>query len=171
MVAMFRLIFLRHFYPIQKLPEVTAVALLFIFAGACIGCSLTDQFMDSTADDEQRFAFQDGSNRIEDAPADAQYKDKPYFEVNVNQESPPALCTDIEQIHFITDFDVYQTPQLAEPEPRQPFRDPIFGTCLVRVTDRKSDLSPDDISAGLKNEYSRVSVVQCGWQPDPGARY
>jgi hypothetical protein len=51
---------------------------------------------------------------------------------------------------------VRQSPQIPEPPPRVPFRDPLFGTCLVRVTDRKSDLSPDDTSAGLKNEYSRV---------------
>jgi len=36
------------------------------------------------------------------------------------------------------------------------FQDPVFGTCLVRVTDRTRDLAPDDSSAGLKNEYSRV---------------
>jgi hypothetical protein len=156
MVAMSRLIFVRHFNPKQKLPEATAVALLFIFAGACIGCSLTDLPVDSTADDEQRFATQDDSNTTEGAPADALRTGKPDFEIIVNQENPPVLCPDIEQIHFITDFDVYQTPQLSEPEPRLPFRDPIFGTCLVRVTDRKSDLSPDDSSTGLKNEYSRV---------------
>ncbi len=49
-----------------------------------------------------------------------------------------------------------QTPSLDEPRARVPFRDPVFGTCLVRVTDRTADLSPDDTSAGLKNEYSRV---------------
>jgi hypothetical protein len=57
---------------------------------------------------------------------------------------------------FVTDLDVRQTPQLAEPDPRTPFRDPEFGTCLVRVTDRRADLAPDDASLGLKNEYSRV---------------
>ena len=55
-----------------------------------------------------------------------------------------------------TDFDVRQTPSLPEPSPRTPFRDPVFGTCIVRVTDRTADLSPDDDSPGLKNEYSRV---------------
>jgi hypothetical protein len=45
---------------------------------------------------------------------------------------------------------------MAEPPPRTPFRDPVFGTCLVRVTDRRTDLSPGDDSAGLKNEYARV---------------
>ena len=45
---------------------------------------------------------------------------------------------------------------MPEPPARVPFRDPSFGTCLVRVTDRTTDLSPDDPSVGLKNEYARV---------------
>ncbi len=65
------------------------------------------------------------------------------------------LCSD-PQPPFVTDFDVRQTPSLSEPPARAPFRDPVFGTCLVRVTDRTTDLSPEDVSAGLKNEYSRV---------------
>jgi hypothetical protein len=65
------------------------------------------------------------------------------------------LCPD-PQPPFVTDFEVRQTPSLAEPPARVPFRDPVFGACLVRVTDRTTDLSPDDTSAGLKNEYSRV---------------
>jgi len=64
-------------------------------------------------------------------------------------------CSD-PQPPFVTDFEVRQTPSLDEPQARVPFRDPVFGSCLVRVTDRKADLSPDDPSAGLKNEYSRV---------------
>ena len=56
----------------------------------------------------------------------------------------------------VTDLKVRQTPDLPEPPARVPFRDPVFGTCLVRVTDRKADLTLDDPSAGLKNEYSRV---------------
>jgi len=65
------------------------------------------------------------------------------------------LCTD-PQPAFITNFNVFQTPSLQEPAPRVPFRDPVFGTCLVRVTDRFSDISPGDPSRGMKNEYSRV---------------
>ena len=64
-------------------------------------------------------------------------------------------CSD-PQPPFVTDFEVRQTPSLGEPPAREPFADPVFGTCLVRVTDRTTDLSPDDTSAGLKNEYSRV---------------
>ncbi len=56
----------------------------------------------------------------------------------------------------VTDLKVRQTPDLPEPPARVPFRDPVFGTCLVRVTDRKADLTLDDPSAGFKNEYSRV---------------
>jgi hypothetical protein len=57
---------------------------------------------------------------------------------------------------LVTDLEVRQTPDLPEPAARAPFRDPVFGTCLVRVTDRQADLSADDPSAGLKNEYSRA---------------
>lgn len=58
----------------------------------------------------------------------------------------------------VTDTTVYQTPNLAEPQPRAPFLDPVFGTCVVRVTDRTADLDPGDPSPGLKNEYSRVQA-------------
>ena len=66
-----------------------------------------------------------------------------------------ALCRD-PQPPLVTDFEVRQTPNLGEPPPRVPFRDPAFGTCLMRVTDRAADLAPDDASAGLKNAYARV---------------
>jgi hypothetical protein len=65
------------------------------------------------------------------------------------------LCPDA-QPPPLTDLEVRQAPDLPEPQARVPFRDPVFGTCVVRVTDRDADLSPDDASAGLKNEYSRV---------------
>ena len=57
---------------------------------------------------------------------------------------------------LITGTQVYPVPDLPEPAPRQWFTDPTFGTCLVRVTDRAHDLSPDDTSPGLVNEYARV---------------
>jgi hypothetical protein len=60
------------------------------------------------------------------------------------------------QSALVTDLGVYQTPDLAEPAARQPFRDPVFGTCVVRVTDRAADVAPGDDSPGMKNEYSRV---------------
>ncbi|MCZ7657720.1 MAG: hypothetical protein M5U07_07600 [Xanthobacteraceae bacterium] len=34
-----------------------------------------------------------------------------------------------------------QPPRLAEPPARRPFRDPAFGTCLVRLTDRTARTS------------------------------
>ena len=57
---------------------------------------------------------------------------------------------------MITGTQVYPVPDVPEPAPRQWFTDPTFGTCLVRVTDRAHDLSPDDTSPGLVNEYARV---------------
>jgi hypothetical protein len=56
----------------------------------------------------------------------------------------------------VTDFNVRQVPSMAEPSPRAPFTDPVFGTCVVRVTDRNHDIAAGDPSTGLKNEYSRV---------------
>ncbi|MFN2225609.1 MAG: hypothetical protein ACK2UY_04870 [Anaerolineae bacterium] len=50
----------------------------------------------------------------------------------------------------------YPVPSLAEPASRQWFTDPTFGTCLVRVTNRDRDPSPQDASPGMVNEYARV---------------
>lgn len=68
---------------------------------------------------------------------------------------PSPLCFD-PQPSLIADLEVRRPPTLAEPSPRVPFRDPVFGTCLVRVTDRRADLSSDDASQGITNEYARV---------------
>jgi hypothetical protein len=65
------------------------------------------------------------------------------------------VCAD-PQPPFVTDLDVRQTPGLPEPAPRPAVRDPVFGSCMVRVTDRTADLISDDNSPGIKNEYSRV---------------
>ncbi|MEJ5197322.1 MAG: hypothetical protein WHX53_00220 [Anaerolineae bacterium] len=54
---------------------------------------------------------------------------------------------------LVTDLQVRQPPALVEPAPRVPFRDPAFGRCVVRVTDRTNDKAEP---GGLKNEYSRV---------------
>ena len=35
-------------------------------------------------------------------------------------------------------FEIQQIPELDEPAARSPFQDPVFGTCLVRVTDRSA---------------------------------
>ena len=74
---------------------------------------------------------------------------------------PSPLCAD-PQPPLITDFEVYEPPSLAEPAARSPLREPVFGPCLVRVTDRQADLSSDDESRGLKNEYSRVQSFNAG---------
>lgn len=63
---------------------------------------------------------------------------------------------DYSQFSPVTNFDTQQIPAMDEPVARVPFLDPVFGTCLVRVTDRSSDLIVGDRSKGMKNEYSRV---------------
>lgn len=64
-----------------------------------------------------------------------------------------------QEITFITDFQVYQTPTLPEPAPRTAYIDPVFDTCIIRVTDRQNDLlNPADDSGGMKNEYARVQA-------------
>jgi hypothetical protein len=77
------------------------------------------------------------------------------FSVANPSKNTGTFCADA-QPAFITSFEVYTESSLPEPAARVPFHDPVFGTCLVRVTDRNTDLSPDDPSRGLKNEYSRV---------------
>ncbi len=69
---------------------------------------------------------------------------------------PPALACADAQPPLVTDLAVRQQPSFPEPAARAAWRDPVFGACLVRVTDRDRDKSPDDESGGLKNEYSRV---------------
>ncbi len=59
----------------------------------------------------------------------------------------------------VKDLFVNDVPAIKEPEPRTLFDDPVFSTCLVRVTDRKTNISPGDNAKGLKNEYSRVQSL------------
>ncbi|HPB28849.1 MAG TPA: hypothetical protein PLU41_09865 [Acidobacteriota bacterium] len=59
---------------------------------------------------------------------------------------------------LLTDQNVRQTPALAEPAARDPFIDPVFDTCVVRLTDRIADPDPGDTSAGLVPEYARVQA-------------
>ncbi len=54
------------------------------------------------------------------------------------------------------DRSVVTVPAKTEPAVGEVFLDPVFGNCLLRVTDRGRDLAPDDPSGGMKNEYSRV---------------
>jgi hypothetical protein len=56
----------------------------------------------------------------------------------------------------VTDKSVKQVPSIAKPAARTQYTDPVFGTCIVRVTDHGADATKEDASHGLKNEYSRV---------------
>jgi hypothetical protein len=57
---------------------------------------------------------------------------------------------------FIQGTDSFQPHNLDEPLARQPYTDPVFGTCIIRVTDNSSDVTSSEGFIGLKNEYSRV---------------
>lgn len=74
--------------------------------------------------------------------------------------APPA-CAGPEP-PLVTTLDVRPPHALPEPAPRAPFRDPAFGRCVTRVTDRAADLEEGDSSRGIKNEYSRVQA----WNAD-----
>ena len=63
---------------------------------------------------------------------------------------------DYDNYQPVTDLFVYDVPAIREPQPRTLFYDPVFSTCLVRVTDRETEILPGDNANGLKNEYSRV---------------
>jgi hypothetical protein len=94
----------------------------------------------------------------------------PASEVSVTSEQDVDLtahlpfASDIEPITsceptqeaWITDQSVFPTPLFSQPNAREPFIDPTFHTCLVRVTDSLTDLPGDDPSDGMKNEYARV---------------
>jgi PKD repeat protein len=67
-----------------------------------------------------------------------------------------ARDTGCPQLPSVTDRTVYQVPDISEPQPHVRFKDSVFKTCIVRVTDRTKDVDPSDHSGGLKNEYSRV---------------
>ena len=59
---------------------------------------------------------------------------------------------------LVTDQSVYPVPDLVEPEARHWFTDPVFGSCVVRVTNRETDLGAGDESKGMVNEYARVQA-------------
>lgn len=90
------------------------------------------------------------------APADESTAPAPIPVDIPTSDNLPAVTCDDDQPALISNFDIFQPPLLSGPLARVPFREPVFGTCLIRVTDRAADLAEGDSSAGLKNEYSRV---------------
>jgi hypothetical protein len=75
--------------------------------------------------------------------------------IKPSDAEPIAFCDEL-QIAFIRDLTLRQDEVLEEPQAHVPFRDSIYGGCIIRVTDRNKDLSQGDQSNGLKNEYSRI---------------
>ena len=122
-------------FPATSHRMILWIVLLLLSAGAC-SSSLDDE-IDRTSQEEEALTAFAG--------------------IDLDQIGVPVGCED-PLFPFVRELDVRQTPQLPEPDPRDPFPDPVFGTCVVRVTDRRSGLSPEDPSAGIKNEYSRAQA-------------
>jgi hypothetical protein len=75
----------------------------------------------------------------------------------IESKADTSSCNPMQQ-EFITDLVVRQETKTAVPGARVQYTDPVFGTCITRVTDAKQDKSAEDESAGIKNEYSRVQA-------------
>jgi len=58
----------------------------------------------------------------------------------------------------VIDLEIYQTPPLPEPPPRVSFHDPVFGSCIARLTDRINDRAPADRSSGISSPLSAVQA-------------
>ncbi|MCJ7626591.1 MAG: hypothetical protein MUO76_24120 [Anaerolineaceae bacterium] len=141
-----------------------SIILVIVLSMLLLACNLTGLLRDSEEPSDEAGQVEGAE---EDEVAQSEDEEEQVFQDEEDEEMEgyyvsegeaypaAALCTRGEPA-YITDLDVYQTPQLDEPEPRTAFRDPVFGTCMFRVTDRNADISPDDSSRGIKNEYSRV---------------
>jgi hypothetical protein len=97
------------------------------------------------------------ANRQNDSPAPSAEDEETIRPIQRSSAAPVQFCLD-SQPPFVTDLGVRQDERLPEPAPHVAFRDSIYGGCLVRVTNRKTDRSPGDPSRGLKNEYSRLQA-------------
>lgn len=64
-------------------------------------------------------------------------------------------CSDIENFPD-TGTEIIITDKTDIPAARDPFSEPMFHSCLVRITDNQKDFRVEDSDEGIKNEYSRV---------------
>jgi hypothetical protein len=136
----------------EKLMKSRMLYLLLALILLSTSCNLTELASSDQEDMESE------SLESEDSESDGQeeYEDFGYFVLGDIPYTELDMCPH-QDLTLITDLNVYQTPDLPEPAPRTPFRDSVFGTCIVRVTDRQNDiLNPYDTSMGMKNEYARV---------------
>lgn len=115
------------------IPLATLLTLVFCI----LGCQADDSYLEVSIEDET--------------------EEEITFYINSNQTLDREIIICPENSEFlVAELEILNPNPETEPEARTPFLDPVFGTCVVRVTDRNNDLSGDDPSSGLKNEYSRV---------------
>lgn len=67
------------------------------------------------------------------------------------------VCSNTRPV-YVTDQFIRQIPQVTEPPARTPFRDPLFDSCMVRVTDRDHDKDADDPSGGASKASTRSAL-------------
>jgi hypothetical protein len=141
-----------------SLPTFLVKALCCCLAWTCLGWSLAACGLTATpVPGEDAVSGQDLAPAVAPDAALATATVQVFLPVIINPSGASApACADPQPTLVIDAFDVRQPPELPEPAPRQAFRDPVFGTCLLRLSDRSADLAPGDDSGGLKNEYSRV---------------
>jgi hypothetical protein len=96
-----------------------------------------------------------GAGIVEDEPEGPEPSQAALLTPDPGAALPSPLCPGSGP-PLVTDLEVRVPPRTGEPAPRAPYRDPVFGTCIVRVTNRQRDLDAGDPSAGVKNEYARV---------------
>jgi hypothetical protein len=96
-----------------------------------------------------------GAGMVEEAPERREPSQAALLTSDPAAALPSPLCPGSDP-PLVTDLEVRAPPRAGEPDPRTPYRDPVFGTCILRVTDRQHDLDAEDPSAGIKNEYARV---------------
>lgn len=80
----------------------------------------------------------------------------PHSQPTAAQTDPVTTCTELLANYSpVMGTNRYVTPaDIPLPSVRQPWLDPTFGTCVIRITDRQNDF--ENPLVGLKNEYSRV---------------
>jgi len=98
-------------------------------------------------------------DRAEDQGDSPGYPSDPSEGIDIPSSAFQEIACDSLLFDPVIDFDVRQIQTMDEPPPRTPSRDPVFGTCVIRVSDWSSDFSSENISEGIKNEYSRVQSL------------
>lgn len=123
---------------------ILAVAFPILLGLASLACSLPGT-VDSTQAEQTRDENGSGGDEPEG-----------FVGIEIGASTGREVTCDGLDFLAVTDREVRTIPELDEPPPRSPYHDPVFGTCVIRVSDWGSDFAAQGLTAGIKNEYSRV---------------